>query len=46
MLFAMIFHISRGESNQIGMPLLLGVFAAFVSWGRFKRVIIMPKGKS
>jgi putative oxidoreductase len=34
MLFAAIFHISRGEFGELLSPLVLGGLAAFVAWGR------------
>jgi uncharacterized membrane protein YphA (DoxX/SURF4 family) len=43
MVFAIIFHISRGESNIIGMHLIVITVASFVAWGRFKKVPILPK---
>jgi uncharacterized membrane protein YphA (DoxX/SURF4 family) len=43
MVFAMIFHISRGEYPAIGFNLILALLAAFVAWGRFKKAVIPPK---
>ena len=43
MLFATFFHISRGETGAIGMNICLALLAAFVAWGRFKKVPITPK---
>jgi putative oxidoreductase len=37
------FHLSRGESSVIGMNILLIALAAFVAWGRSKKVPIAPK---
>jgi hypothetical protein len=34
MLFAMPFHLSRGESNVIVMNLAVAAVAGFVAWGR------------
>jgi uncharacterized membrane protein YphA (DoxX/SURF4 family) len=31
---AVMFHISRGELNSLPPPVILGVIAAFVAWGR------------
>ena len=41
MLFAMIFHITRGEYAGVGVNLFLGIPAAFVAYGRF--VLAPPK---
>lgn len=43
MLFASIFHISRGEYSVIGMNFVLMALALFVSWGRMKKAPISPK---
>ena len=43
MLFAIIFHISRGETGVIGMNFVLIAIAAFIAWGRFKKAPIAPK---
>lgn len=37
------FHLSRGETSVIGMNFLLIAMAAFVAWGRAKKVPIAPK---
>ncbi len=42
MLFATIFHISRGEFSAIGMNIILGIIAVFIAWGRFKKAPIHP----
>ncbi|QEC40851.1 DoxX family protein [Pseudobacter ginsenosidimutans] len=34
MVAASIFHISRGEANEIGFNVVVIVMAAFVAWGR------------
>lgn len=36
MIAASIFHISRGESAQIGVNVFIALLAAFVAWGRLK----------
>jgi uncharacterized membrane protein YphA (DoxX/SURF4 family) len=41
MLFALVFHITRGEYANIGINLFLGIPAAFVAYGRF--VLAPPK---
>ena len=43
MLFAVVFHISRGETPMIGMNFILIAIAAFIAWGRFKKAPIAPK---
>lgn len=43
MLFASIFHISRGEYSVIGMNFVLMALALFVAWGRMKKAPISPK---
>lgn len=40
---ALGFHLSRGEASMIGMNGLLIAMAAFVAWGRSKKVLITPK---
>jgi hypothetical protein len=37
MLFASIFHATRGEFSAIGMNMILALIAGFVAWGRFKK---------
>ena len=46
MLFATIFHISRGEFGALPAPLVLGCLAAFVAWGRATRAPITPRYQS
>lgn len=43
MLFALIFHIARGEFEAIGMNIVLGLIALFVAWGRGRKSIISPR---
>jgi hypothetical protein len=40
MLCASIFHIVRGEASLIGVNIVFAAIAAFVAWGRFKKVPI------
>lgn len=42
-LLAMVFHASRGEIMVIPFNLFLIVLAAFVAWGRSKKVRILPR---
>jgi len=43
MTFALIFHVSRGETQAIGMNVILAAIAAFIAWGRFTKAPIYPK---
>ena len=43
MIGASIFHISRGESSQIGFNIFMLILAFFVAWGRQKKSPIEPK---
>ncbi|WP_017730155.1 DoxX family protein [Nafulsella turpanensis] len=43
MIFAAIFHASRGEFSAIGMNVILALVAAFIAWGWFKKIPILPK---
>ena len=43
MIAATIFHVSRGESSVIGFNIFSMVLAAFIAWGRFKKVPIAAK---
>lgn len=43
MLFAIIFHVVRGEAAHIGAPVVLFILAAFIAWGRFTKAPIQPK---
>jgi hypothetical protein len=40
MLSAIYFHIQRGETNVISFNIILSILAAFVAWGRWKKVSI------
>jgi len=44
-LFAIVFHVSRGETSVIGMNFILFLIAVFIAWGRAKKVPITPKHK-
>ena len=46
MLFAVVFHISRGETPMIGMNFILIAIATFIAWGRFKKAPITPKSSN
>lgn len=43
MVMAAIFHLMRGEYPAIGVNLGFAALAAFVAWGRFRKVIIEEK---
>jgi putative oxidoreductase len=43
MVLAVPFHIYRGEARVIAVPVLLGVLAAFVAWGRFRAAPIQAR---
>ena len=43
MIFAIAFHISRGETGVIGMNFVLLAIAAFIAWGRSKKAPITAK---
>ena len=43
MILAAIYHGAMGEFQGIGMNAVLGLLAAFVAWGRFKKVPILPR---
>ena len=40
MILAMAFHVSRGEAQALPINMVLGGLAAFVAWGRTKKVPI------
>jgi uncharacterized membrane protein YphA (DoxX/SURF4 family) len=43
MIAASIFHISRGESSQIGFNIFVIIMAIFIVWGRQNKVTILSK---
>jgi putative oxidoreductase len=43
MVFAFIYHITKGEYQVLGFNLILGAIALFIAWGRYKKVPIQPK---
>ncbi len=43
MLFAMVFHTSRGETQVLGMNVVILSLALFVAWGRNKKAPILAK---
>jgi hypothetical protein len=45
MILAAGFHLTRGEAAAIGFTLVLGAAAAFVAWGRWRRVPIAARSQ-
>lgn len=43
MISASIFHIIRGEANQIGFNIFILLSAIFIAWGRLKKAPIESK---
>lgn len=43
MVLAMIYHVSKGQYNAILFNLLLGGVAAFIAWGRLRKVPLPSK---
>ena len=43
MLLAAVFHVSRAEYSDIGMNVVLMSIAAFIAWGRSKKVPISAR---
>lgn len=43
MALAAAFHLSRGEAALMGPSVVLGTLAAFVAWGRARRVPLAPR---
>lgn len=43
MVFAMLFHIARGEYTAIGTNIVLGLLAAFIAWGRLYKAPIATR---
>jgi putative oxidoreductase len=43
MVLAMIYHISQGETNVIGINIVFGLVAAFIAWGRLQKAPIHSK---
>jgi uncharacterized membrane protein YphA (DoxX/SURF4 family) len=42
-IFAIVFHLLRGETGIIGMNIILAALLGYIIWGRFKKVVITPK---
>lgn len=43
MVLASGFHLMRGEAMAAPVNLVMGLLAAFVAWGRFKKAPIVPR---
>lgn len=43
MIAAGIFHVSRGETEQIGVNIVFAILAGLIVWGRFKIPVGMAK---
>jgi uncharacterized membrane protein YphA (DoxX/SURF4 family) len=43
MLVSSIFHITRGEASVIGANIFFALMAAFIAWGRLKKVPILAQ---
>lgn len=43
MALAVVFHLVRGETLAVAMPLMLALLAFFVAWGRARRALIPPR---
>lgn len=43
MVVASIFHISRGEANNIGINIIILLIAVFIAWGRSRKAPILPR---
>jgi len=46
MVFALVYHITKGEYESLGMNVILGATAFFIAWGRYKKVPIAEKNNS
>jgi putative oxidoreductase len=44
MALAVPFHIMRGESNVIGIHVIVTALSSFVAWGRFRKAPVAPRG--
>lgn len=45
MIFALIFHLSRGEMSAIGTNMVLVTLAGFVAWGRATKAQILARAQ-
>lgn len=45
MIAASIFHIARGEAEDIGFNIFMALLAVFIAWGRQTKAPITPKNQ-
>ncbi|MBX3163366.1 MAG: DoxX family protein [Bacteroidetes bacterium] len=43
MVFAFVYHITKGEYQALGFNVILAAIAFFIAWGRYKKVPIAAK---
>ena len=43
MVFALVYHITKGEYESLGINVILGSIAFFIAWGRYKKAPIEEK---
>lgn len=43
MVFAFVYHITKGEYEALGFNVILAAIAFFIAWGRYKEVPVQPK---
>jgi putative oxidoreductase len=43
MIFATVYHLSKGEMPAIGFTIILAALAFFVAWGRFRKAPIQSR---
>ena len=43
MVLAIPVHLVHGELSVVGVPIAIGALAAFVAWGRFRKLPIAPR---
>ena len=46
MVFAAVYHVSKGETKVIGINIVIAAVALFIAWGRYGRAAITPKHRS
>lgn len=43
MVFALVFHVSRGEASVVGINIVFGLIAVFIAWGRISKAPIAAR---
>jgi uncharacterized membrane protein YphA (DoxX/SURF4 family) len=43
MFLAIIYHVANGETSVVGINIFIALIALFISWGRTKKAVILPK---